>query len=58
MPKLATVAEIHVPVGDIADTLRAELAALIRDFASREAGPVGERLRQIAAAFEEDGHGV
>jgi hypothetical protein len=52
------VAEINVPVGPIADALREELAALIRTFAESEAGPVGERLRQIAAVFEEDVHGV
>jgi hypothetical protein len=32
--------------------LRVEMARITRDFAAREAGPVGERLRQIADVFE------
>jgi hypothetical protein len=32
--------------------VRAELARILREAASKEAGPVGERLRQIADVFE------
>jgi hypothetical protein len=33
-------------------SIRAEVANLLREFATREAGPVRERLRQIAEIFE------
>ena len=36
----------------IVQALRTEMARLLRKAADREAGPVGERLRQIAQVFE------
>lgn len=53
VPVVATVILDAAALAPMARTLRREFAGLTRDFASREAGPVGERLRQIADVFEE-----
>lgn len=37
---------------EVLQAMRAELARVTREFADREAGPVGIRLRQIADTFE------
>jgi len=49
---VATVVLDAEALAGIGTLLRVEIAEITRDFASREAGPVGERLRQIADAFE------
>lgn len=46
-------AEIRFDLGDLGLAVAA-VAALIRETAQQEAGPVRERLLQIADAFEED----
>lgn len=45
-------AEIRVETGGVVRAVRREVAALLRRFAEREAGPVGERLRQIAEVVD------
>lgn len=52
MLEAASVKIVVPDAAPIVAALRAELAQLTRDHAAREAGPVGERLRQIADAFE------
>jgi hypothetical protein len=55
-PTLAATVTIDVRGHEeIVAAMRAEFAAIVRDFASREAGLVGERLRQIAGVFERVG---